>query len=78
MNKCIGIQYKQYTSKKTGQQVTGYNVYYTYPSKGCDGVCCDSLWASVALMDESPLRVGDEFEALYNRYGRVESIRISG
>lgn len=78
MNKCIGIQYKQYTSKKTGQQVTGYNVYYTYEAKGVDGVCCDSLWASVALMDVSPLQVGDEFEALYNRYGRVESIRISG
>lgn len=78
MYKCIGIQYKQYISKKTGHQVIGYNVYYTYPTKGCDGVCCDRIWASASLMDECPLRVGDEFEALYNRFGRVESFRISG
>lgn len=78
MNKCIGIQYRNYTSKKTGKPVSGYNVFYTFEQKNMEGIACDSLWCSEQILEDSAIRVGDEFEALYNRYGRVESIRVSG
>lgn len=70
----IGIQRREYDSKKTGQHVTGYNIFVAYQQNGVDGVACESLWVSDDLFLNADILVGDKVNVMYNRYGRVASI----
>lgn len=75
MYNVIGLKRRQYTNKK-GREVSGYNVYLTYEDKCTDGHACLAEWCSCELVQDAGLAVGDNVELLYNRYGRVESVRI--
>lgn len=71
----IGIQHRQYESKKTGQQVSGYNIFVTYTANGVDGVACDSLWVTEQVFFEADISLGDKVNVMYNRYGRVVALK---
>lgn len=75
MYNVIGLEHRQYTNKQ-GRQVSGYNLYVTYDKDNMDGIACFSEWCSDALIQDSGIAVGDNVELLYNRFGRVESVRI--
>lgn len=75
MYNVIGLEHRQYTNKQ-GRQVSGYNLYVTYDKDKMDGIACLSEWCSDALIQDSGIAVGDNVELLYNRFGRVESVRI--
>lgn len=74
MRTIIGIGHRQYVNK-TGKQVSGYNVYVTYEDKNTSGLCCEREWVNDEIMESSGVAVGDTVEFLYNKYGRVDSIR---
>lgn len=71
----IGIQRREYDSKKTGQHVVGYNIFVTYTANGVDGVACESLWISEQVFMDADIMLGDKVNVMYNRYGRVASIK---
>lgn len=73
----IGIEYRDYTNK-AGKHITGYNLYVSYEAKGIDGIGCLREWVSVETMRDSGVKVGDVVELLYNRYARVDTIRLVG
>lgn len=76
MYEVIGMQHRQYKSKRTGNDVSGWNVAFTYEEKGYEGLACMSVWLSDAIVKEADLSVGDNCTLLYNRWGSVESVRV--
>lgn len=70
----IGIAHRQYTNKQ-GRNVSGYNLYATYEDKKTNGLACLREWVNDETMETSGVSVGDTVEILYNRYGRIDSIR---
>lgn len=75
MYNCVGIERRQYVNKQ-GRNVSGYNLYFTYEKKGTDGLACFQEWCSDGVVQDSGIAVGDTVEIFYNRYGKVESLRI--
>lgn len=75
MYKVIGIERRQYTNKQ-GRNVSGYNLYLSYESKNVEGIACFKEWCGDGLMEESGVQLGDTVDFLYNRYGKVCSIRV--
>lgn len=77
MFEVIGIQRREYTSKKTGALVRGYNVFVTFEDRNIDGVGCESIWLNDSMFDDAGgLSVGDSINVHYNRYGRVNKIEV--
>ena len=81
----IGVERVDYTSKKTGRQVTGWRVFFTEERPGITGVRCDSefiteyvgkpFFSSFASLDDC---LGVEIEFSYRRYGnnfQIDQIR---
>lgn len=79
MVKIVGIQRRQYTSKKTGKLVSGYNVFVNDDEKlnGLDGVRCYDIWLSDERFNDLGLCVGMEGYLAYNRFGGVEGFRLA-
>lgn len=75
MYNCVGIEHRQYVNKQ-GRNVSGYNLYFTHEKKNVDGLACFQEWGSDDVVRDSGLVVGDDVEILYNRYGKVQCIRI--
>lgn len=48
----IGYRDVNYTSKKTGKPVIGYNVYVTYSGRNVEGVACREFYISFATADK--------------------------
>ena len=74
--KVIGIEYKDYVSKRT----QGYNRYTTQvfgadekPAQ-LDGDCCFSFWIRPENMPEKELKVGEKVSFSYNKFGNVETV----
>lgn len=79
--KCVGLEYKEYTSKKTGRLVKGFNAHFTQPfpaDSKAEGVSVFAEWISPEIINECDLHVGDECNLSYNRYGRIENIYVAG
>lgn len=77
------IGYKQSNFRaKDGTAVEGYNIYCTYPfnSPIADGEACERLYISDKRLNDCGYVpcVGDEVEVMYNRFGKVASIKIAG
>lgn len=81
--KIIGYKFTSYVSKKTGKQVSGYNVYVTYESTNEDvqGLMCESCWFNedafcelVSITDSKV--IGSEVDILYSRYGGVKGVKL--
>lgn len=81
MVRVIGIEHRKYTSKKTGKEVEGYNVYVEEPLdgvKGAEGVRTWAEWFSPEMFKDSDIALGVVGSISYNRYGRVERFIIAG
>lgn len=74
MRTIIGIGHRQYVNK-AGKPISGYNVYVTYEDDNTSGLRCEREWVNDETMENSGVAVGDTVEFLYNKYGRVDSIR---
>lgn len=78
MFEILGIEKVDYTSKRTGQQVRGTNLYCVdgQPHAGLVGQRTEKLYVKEAI-DCSSLSLGDRIEVYYNRYGSVESVHLA-
>lgn len=77
MAQIIGIEKVDYTSKRTGNKVTGIKLYFTDPineEKG-EGLSCDNVFVSNELARD--ITLGDEVDILYNKYGNVVDVRLA-
>lgn len=73
----LGIEYRSYVSKKTGNYVEGYNLYVSQEAndKNLRGVRCYSEWLSSELYSDD-IEVGSVVSICYNRFGRVASVNV--
>lgn len=69
----IGIESVDYESKKTGRRVEGYRLYVQFEKEHCQGYATDVVFIKKSLLED--FTVGDEVEILYDKYGKVVSLR---
>lgn len=78
--KVIGYQNKDYsfTDERTGGIVSGSGttLFVVQDRKGVEGVACFSVFVSQHKLDLYDPCVGDEVEILYNRFGKVDGVRL--
>lgn len=67
----IGVQPVNFTGSD-GRQVTGHNLYVTYPSDRVEGVVSMKVFIPSRIVFVP--NVGDEIDIIYNRYGKVHDI----
>lgn len=73
----MGLEYRNYVSKKTNRPVDGYNLYLSYPLSTGEGDGCEKIWVKPEIFEiAGNVCVGDSVEILYNRYGSVASLII--
>lgn len=72
----VGIQKVEYTSKKTGREVRGQKIFFSYPDDNIRGVGTDSVFVSgnKEIVPEPALPCTAEL--LYNKYGNVDTINV--
>lgn len=77
--KLVGRENIEYTSKKTGELVTGVKLHCVGKSDRIDGDACDIIFVSA----KNPMYaqclgfpLGSEIAVGYNRYGSVETINL--
>lgn len=74
----VGIEFRSYVSKRTNTEVSGYNIYCTAERKGVSGVATESFWVNPDVLAElGTLSLGDKIIPMYNRFGRVVSLRFA-
>lgn len=74
MYEIIGIERVDYVSKKTGNPVKGYRVYFTYDfveGGGGRGKGCDACFCNDSLFAECGIDIGSPAMPVYNRQGRL-------
>lgn len=71
------------TFERDGNRIEGYRFYFTYDSDKIAGIGVYSAWCSKKVGDEflsdydRPEQVlGQEFELVYNRWGKVSGFRL--
>lgn len=73
--KIIGIRPSSFKGDK-GEEITGKNIYMTYPLDQGTGLGCERVFVTDAKMVNWPYKpvVGDEVRINYNRFGRCDSM----
>lgn len=73
--KIIGIRPSSFTGEdKT--QISGKNIYFTYPLETGEGLGADRVFLSDIKLNQSAYqpKVGDEVNVFYNKYGRCSGM----
>lgn len=64
----IGIRISSFTGSD-GRQISGANIYYTYPISDCDGLACARCWFPSRF--EVLPSVGDKIRIYFTKTGKV-------
>lgn len=72
----VGIRGISYTSKKTGNPVSGVELHVTFSDRNVAGTATDKLFISSRNLDCSHVKINDDINVLYNRYGQVDLIEV--
>lgn len=73
-SKLIGFRRFQYKRKSDGQMVDACNLYITYPGDSTVvGEVAETVFCKSDIVPKD-LKVGDNLQVFYNRFGSVESI----
>ena len=74
--KIIGYADSMFTAAD-GTVVEGMNIYCTESRKNVIGSACERIYISAAKLNDAGYipSIDDEIEVLYNKYGKVASIR---
>ncbi len=77
MYEIIGVNRVDYTSRKSGRPVKGWQIHTKEPVNGTyDGYRYEAIYVSdVAWGDHAAPAVGEMIELVYNRYGQVSAVR---
>lgn len=73
--KIIGIRPSSFKGDR-GEDITGMNIYMTYPLEKGEGLGCERVFVTDAKAFQWTYKpkVGDEVNVLYNRYGRCDGM----
>lgn len=73
--KIIGIRPSSFKGDK-GEDITGKNIYLTYPLDKGTGLGAERIFVTDAKAADWPYKpaVGDEVKITYNRFGRCDSM----
>lgn len=73
--KIIGIRPSSFKGER-GEDVTGMNIYMTYPLEKGEGLGCERVFVTdvKATRWTYKPKVGDEVDLQYNRYGRCDGM----
>lgn len=77
--KVVGLNKSPYTNRK-GETSTPVRVYCTYENDSTEGHAVIDLFIgekSTAYSDALHLKIGDEIQPFYNKYGSVEMIAVT-
>lgn len=72
----IGIEPVNYTSKKTGNPVSGTRLFVTFERKSCVGLASEGIFCNSRAFPDGVPNVGDEIRVFYNRFGQVDQVEI--
>lgn len=78
--KVVGYRNVSYTSKKTGKEVNGVEIYGTYPSNNVVGEATGKEFLSQYIIEKHNgilPDVGDEFDVSFNRFGQIDHYTIT-
>lgn len=74
ISKLVGFRRFQYKRKSDGQIVDACNLYITYPGNSdVVGEVAETIFCKSELVPKD-LKVGDNLQVFYNRFGSVESV----
>lgn len=78
MKTVIGFMRSDFTAKDSGEYITGYNIYVTYPlmADEFEGIGCERIYMTdkkLAMCGYKPA-VGDEVVIAYNRFAKPTTI----
>ena len=73
-NVVVGVKKTSFTTKDTKETINGYNIYYSYPAIGVEGLATDRFFISLNKAGEWQPMPGDEILIYYNRFGKVDSV----
>lgn len=74
----VGVRRVEYTSKKSGLPVKGYEIHTEEQRKDVTGVATDRIFVGEDKAKNCGFmpQVGQEIEIAYNRYGSVQSVEV--
>ena len=72
----VGFKVSSFKAPDTGAQINGYNLYLTEERDGVTGVSVERAFLSDRKMAGYVPQLGDHLELVYNRYGKVDSLRL--
>jgi len=62
---------------KDGNPVKGVNVYFAYKDEDhVEGSACDRMFLSPEKFQDFKIKVGAKYDAYYNRFGKIDSMRV--
>lgn len=73
----IGVRHAEYNRKKDGQHINAYEVHLTYDDRNVDGLAVLPVFVNTDYLAGYVPKVGDVVHVSYNRWGRVESLRLA-
>lgn len=74
--KLLGIAVVDFVSKD-GQPVKGKNLFVSYPDERVTGEKCEKFFVGQRIALPPRLELGSEISLSFNRYGKIESVRIN-
>lgn len=72
----VGFKASSFKAPDTGAQISGYNLFLEEARDGVTGVAVERAFLSDRKLHGYVPRVGDQLDLIYNRFGKVESLRI--
>lgn len=73
--KLIGFERKTFNFENG--TVTGYNLFLSESRKGVEGLSAERVFCSDNKLNGYSPKLNDELIILYNRFGKVQEVRIS-
>ena len=68
----LGIKrYVSFIPKDSKDKIEGTNIYSRHLENGVEGYMCEKFFLNAKTFDTSGLKVGDELDIQFNRYGKV-------
>ena len=72
LKEVVGVRPYGFEDKKTGETISGCNVFLQWEEDDTDGICCEALSVSDKKLDGYRPGVGDKVRVGYNKYGKCD------
>jgi hypothetical protein len=73
LREVVGIHNHEFVSKDTGAVVSGKNLFLAFE----DGKKSEMIFVTHKKLDGLQIKAGDIIEFYYNRFGKIETIKLT-